>query len=194
MKFLAILLIPIIAQAGITYRYNNSAVLPIGTSISFRGSTCPSGFLAEDGSAVSRTTYADLFNTIGTIYGSGDGSTTFNLPDAEDVAEYGSSASNTVGTLTGTDTIDLSHDHGMSHTHQVNPPNTTTTTDNGTSQAASILGLLGAVTPPNYQHNHDVDIQEFVSGAASATTTGSALSTIDKKPRRLYSLRCIKAI
>jgi phage-related tail fiber protein len=41
----------------------------------------PTGWLKSDGSAVSRTTYADLFTAIGTTFGSGDGSTTFNLPD-----------------------------------------------------------------------------------------------------------------
>ena len=47
----------------------------------FAASTVPTGWLECDGSAVSRTTYADLFTVIGTTYGSGDGSTTFNLPD-----------------------------------------------------------------------------------------------------------------
>ena len=47
----------------------------------FAGTTVPTGYLLCDGSAVSRTTYADLFAAIGTTYGSGDGSTTFNLPD-----------------------------------------------------------------------------------------------------------------
>ena len=44
--------------------------------------TVPSGYLECDGSAVSRTTYADLFSALGTTWGSGDGSTTFNIPDA----------------------------------------------------------------------------------------------------------------
>lgn len=47
----------------------------------FGGSTIPGGWLVCDGSAVSRTTYAALFSVIGTTYGSGNGSTTFNLPD-----------------------------------------------------------------------------------------------------------------
>lgn len=54
---------------------------PAGEVITFAGATAPSGFLLCDGSAVSRTTYADLFAAIGTTYGTGDGSTTFNLPD-----------------------------------------------------------------------------------------------------------------
>lgn len=55
--------------------------VPIGTSIDFTGETPPSGYLVEDGSAVSRTTYARLFAVIGTKYGEGDGVTTFNLPN-----------------------------------------------------------------------------------------------------------------
>lgn len=55
--------------------------LPRGIVFPFGGSTAPSGFLLCDGSAISRTTYADLFQVIGTTYGSGDGATTFNLPN-----------------------------------------------------------------------------------------------------------------
>ena len=47
----------------------------------FAGSTAPDGWLICDGSAVSRTTYADLFAVIGTTYGTGDGNSTFNLPN-----------------------------------------------------------------------------------------------------------------
>lgn len=47
-------------------------------------STIPDGFLLCNGSAVSRTTYANLFSKIGTTFGSGDGSTTFNVPDLRD--------------------------------------------------------------------------------------------------------------
>lgn len=58
-----------------------SASLPVGTVIESARSTAPTGFLDCDGSAVSRSTYADLFSAIGAVYGAGDGSTTFNLPD-----------------------------------------------------------------------------------------------------------------
>lgn len=60
------------------------AMLPIGTILPFAGGTIPYGFLATNGAAVSRTTYSALFSAIGTTYGSGDGSTTFNLPLIED--------------------------------------------------------------------------------------------------------------
>ena len=56
-------------------------VLPSGCIQMFGGSVAPTGWLMADGSAVSRSTYSALFTAIGTVYGSGDGSTTFNLPD-----------------------------------------------------------------------------------------------------------------
>jgi microcystin-dependent protein len=52
-----------------------------GTVLDFAGSTAPTGWLLCYGQAVSRTDYAPLFAAIGTTYGAGDGSTTFNLPD-----------------------------------------------------------------------------------------------------------------
>lgn len=57
------------------------ALLPAGMMTPFAGSVAPTGWLFCDGSAVSRTTYAALFSAIGTLWGAGDGSTTFNLPD-----------------------------------------------------------------------------------------------------------------
>jgi microcystin-dependent protein len=55
--------------------------VPAGIVTPFAGATAPDTWLLCDGSAVSRTTYADLFRVIGTTYGVGDGSTTFGLPD-----------------------------------------------------------------------------------------------------------------
>lgn len=55
--------------------------LPIGAVCQYGGSTAPSGYLMCNGQAVSRTTYADLFKAIGTSFGSGDGVTTFNVPN-----------------------------------------------------------------------------------------------------------------
>ena len=55
--------------------------IPVGTIVMWAGSTAPTNWLMCDGSAVSRTTYSTLFTVIGTTYGTGDGSTTFNLPN-----------------------------------------------------------------------------------------------------------------
>lgn len=60
---------------------NTAGMMPAGSIIPFAGTNIPDGYLLCDGSAISRTTYADLFAAIGTVYGSGDGSTTFNLPN-----------------------------------------------------------------------------------------------------------------
>lgn len=57
------------------------AVMPVGAITAYAAATAPAGWLLCDGSAVSRTTYAALFAVIGTAYGPGDGSTTFNLPN-----------------------------------------------------------------------------------------------------------------
>lgn len=54
--------------------------------------TIPNGWLHCNGAAVSRTTYAALFNIIGTQYGAGDGSTTFNLPDTRNYFPVGANA------------------------------------------------------------------------------------------------------
>ena len=56
--------------------------VPAGIMQMFAGNTIPAGWLLCDGSAVSRTDYAKLFSAIGTTWGAGDGSTTFNLPNS----------------------------------------------------------------------------------------------------------------
>jgi len=58
-----------------------SAPVPPGVVVPYVATTAPTGWIVCDGSAISRTTYAALFAIIGTTYGSGDGSTTFNIPD-----------------------------------------------------------------------------------------------------------------
>lgn len=68
--------------------------IPVGTIASYGGTSTPSyGWLLCDGSAVGRSFYSELFAVIGTFYGSGDGSTTFNLPDSSgDIISYTSFA------------------------------------------------------------------------------------------------------
>jgi microcystin-dependent protein len=58
-----------------------NSVPPVGVVTAFAGSSAPAGYLLCDGAAVSRTTYSALFAIIGTTYGAGNGSTTFNIPD-----------------------------------------------------------------------------------------------------------------
>ena len=56
-------------------------VVPIGSIIVWTRNVLPAGYISANGNAVSRTTYAALFSILGTTFGSGDGSTTFNLPN-----------------------------------------------------------------------------------------------------------------
>lgn len=58
-----------------------SVLMPSGSLMPYAGSSAPTGYFLCDGSAQSRTTYSALFAIIGTTYGSGDGSSTFNIPD-----------------------------------------------------------------------------------------------------------------
>lgn len=69
--------------------------LPIGGIIAFDSDTIPSGWLLCDGRAVSRTEYAELFKVIGTKHGSGNGSTTFNLPNPKGRTLVGKDSSDT---------------------------------------------------------------------------------------------------
>ena len=76
------------------------ARLPAGFVAAWPGDTPPDGWLVCNGSAVSRTTYADLFAAIGTTFGAGDGSTTFKLPDyrGDFLRGYLSGTSSAIGT------------------------------------------------------------------------------------------------
>jgi microcystin-dependent protein len=67
--------------------------------------TPPSGFLECDGTAVSRSTYAALFAVVGTTYGIGDGSTTFNVPNLSDNVAVGKSNNKALGTTGGANTV-----------------------------------------------------------------------------------------
>lgn len=85
---------------------------PPGTLLDFAGGTVPSGFLACDGARASRSTYAGLFAVIGTTWGAGDGTTTFNVPDLRGRATIGAGTgtgltARTLAGTTGVETVTL---------------------------------------------------------------------------------------
>jgi len=99
-----------------------------GSIIDYAVSTAPAGWLLCDGSAVSRTTYEALFNLIGTTYGAGDGSTTFNVPDCRGRITAGldgsanrivGSQADAIGGVLGTETTTLSVAQIPAHRHKI---------------------------------------------------------------------------
>ena len=81
----------------------DAAAALTGNIAAFAGSSTPTGYLLCDGSAVSRTTYADLFTAIGTTWGVGDGSTTFNIPDLRGAFLRGTGSHGTENMANGND-------------------------------------------------------------------------------------------
>ncbi len=75
-----------VVAGGVPYA---AGVIPVGAMMDYAASTAPSGWLLCYGQAVSRVTYATLFGVVGTAFGSGDGSTTFNLPDCRGRTKVG---------------------------------------------------------------------------------------------------------
>ena len=94
--------------------------LPVGAVIMYGSHTPPSNkWMTCTGQAISRTTYSDLFSRIGTTYGVGDNSTTFNLPDFRDRVPIGSGSAYNPNAQGGAASValNLKHFHGIGKTH-----------------------------------------------------------------------------
>lgn len=97
-----------------------SAIVPPATVLPYAAASAPDGWLLCDGSAVSRTTYAALFAAIGTTYGVGDGSTTFNLPNTQGVFLRGA-GSQTISAISYSGTRGTTEaDQMQGHLHNMN--------------------------------------------------------------------------
>ncbi|WNI36450.1 phage tail protein [Chryseobacterium sp. SG20098] len=125
----------------------------IGSITAFSYSAIPSSYLVCDGSAVSRTTYSALFAKIGTTYGSGDGSTTFNLPDLRGEFIRGLDLGRGVdtGRALGTSQTDdfKSHNHSLSSNQLSVSTGTANDNLNNVSTGANRYGLIQTVTIGN---------------------------------------------
>lgn len=154
-----------VPQANVTGLVN--ALAPVGSIVMWPVAAAPTGWLICDGSAFSGVTYPALQTLLG-------GTT---LPDLRQRFPIGKAVSGTGSTLLGTGgTIDHTHT-GPSHTHTtdihqhtIDPPNTTTTTEDITQQGASGSGPTFA----DDGHRHDVNIAAFLSTAGGGGSTSAA--------------------
>lgn len=131
---------------------NTADTFPSGFLADFAGGTVPSGWLLCDGSAVSRVTYASLFAAISTRWGSGDGSTTFNLPNLARRTKVGSGGagsgtlSNTVGSTGGSETHTLTTPEIPAHTHSYTTNNAVVAINVGATTNVLTQPTSGATT------------------------------------------------
>lgn len=161
-------------------------IIPTGGLLAYGGSSAPSGYLLCDGSAVSRSTYAALFSTIGTTYGVGDGSTTFNLPDMRGRhavgagtgtggGASGSGAPTGGSTLTaraagnwaGEETHTLTTAQMPTHTH------TATVTDPGHQHIVKVWNAAGGNGPFAYNADGTINVNQ---APVESNTTGITVS------------------
>tara|TARA_B100002019_G_scaffold261864_1_gene248939 strand:+ start:5209 stop:6492 length:1284 start_codon:yes stop_codon:yes gene_type:complete len=124
-------------------------LLPVGSIIVWPETTAPAGYAIADGTAINRTTFAGLFALIGTDYGTGDGSTTFNLPDFRDRLPLGKGTNNgTVATAQGSMAASskITTDSGTAQL------SASTTTVAASAKDSSTVSVVSGVTAGGHTH------------------------------------------
>jgi microcystin-dependent protein len=139
---------------------------PTGGIMMWGTGTAPTGWLLCAGTAVSRSTYAALFAVIGTTFGVGDGSTTFNLPNYTNRMPYGTTVAATGGSA---DAVVVSHTHTA----------TTTATDSGHTHMSGSNGAVNGAGAGNAFSNGQSNQpgQTTTTGNASITATTTVASS-----------------
>jgi microcystin-dependent protein len=176
-----------ISQSDINNWNSSTGVsTPAGIITMFTGATAPPGYLICDGAAVSRTTYAALFAVIGTTYGVGNGSTTFNLPNFQSRVPVGKSTEtefNTLGKTGGAKTHTLTSGEMPGHTHTGTSSSVGAHTHGGVSGSSGGHNHTGTTgSDGNHSHTYpgySIVYQSVSTGTSSASkvSTGGTTST-----------------
>ena len=163
---------------------------PAGIIAPFGGTTAPSGWLACNGAAVSRVDYATLFAVIGTTWGAGDGSVTFNVPDLRGTFLRGTGTNGTYGTAVGQAVGTYAADTYLNHSH------TATSSDSGHTHTYTAAGgnQNGGAPGSSYTFCSNGGTQTTSTGNANITTTVATSTTggTETKPKNYGVLYIIK--
>jgi microcystin-dependent protein len=183
-----------IAWSKLAADTNNIYTNPIGMISPFAGSTAPTGWLMCNGQAVSRTTYSALFSLIGTTYGTGDNTTTFNIPDLMGRTPIGVGSGSGLSTRLLGDKVGAeslpAHVHTIDHDHASATTNTEPNHVHTYSERASNTGDSTSTAPawdsssdtvdggtfyagnPAGAHSHTLDLPNY-TGNSGSTGTGN---------------------
>ena len=151
--------------------YNGSAWgelangVPVGSVFNLATTTVPTGFLECNGAAVSRSTYASLFAAISTTWGSGDGSSTFNLPDLR--GQFVRGWDNSAGVDSGRSFASSQSDQNKSHNHSI--------TDSGHFHHSFRLGNSG-----EQRFNSTLTSSNFPASGTGAGNLNEAYNIVSK--------------
>ena len=170
--------------------------IPTATIVPWSSASVPSGFLECNGTAVSRSTYSALFAIVGTTYGAGDGSTTFNTPDLQDNTPVGKSGTKALGSTGGANTVSAtgnvggstanatlseaqlaSHDHSIIGSRGYN--NSSSGTNNSIGQTLSAIPYNAGNAGSGSGHSHNM----------SATFSGDATSVLQPYLTLIYIIK-----
>lgn len=155
----------------------DSTTLPIGSITLYGASTPPSGWLLCDGSAVSRTSYAALFAVISTVYGTGDGLTTFNIPNTSGKTIRGVNGTYTIGSAGGADTVTLAVNQVPPHGHSITDPGHNHVYQYGSGTNIISSGSTGvAQATPNNNYNTSTSVTGITLNTNSLLNSGSAVT------------------
>jgi microcystin-dependent protein len=154
--------------------------IPTATIVPWSDSSVPSGFLECNGSAVSRATYSALFAIIGETYGSGDGSTTFNVPDLQDNVAVGKSGTKPLASTGGANTVTSTGNVGGSHSHPGGGNPRVSPTSNPASTASNFFNPANTGNSGSGSgHSHNM----------SANFTGDATSVVQPYLAIIYIIK-----